>query len=415
MSLIRRALERRAVTSWGPTRIPSNGELGVGAHSGEAVNEQTSLQVVAFYACVRKLADIVASLPWDAGRKQGRIFKPMENPPRLLSEPDPELTEFDWKHQVMVSLAMRGNAYGLITERDRLEHPQTIRMLHPDYVRVERDRDSVRIRSWVGNDEVPYYDLFHVRGFTLPGHVVGLSPLQAAAHSIGLGLAAQRFGANWFRDGAAPSGQLVTDQDLDPDKVKQVQRQWVMTHGGRRLPAVLTGGFKWEPISITPEESQFLETRKFTVSEMAMLVGLPPHMIGHVEKSTSWGTGIEQQSIGFVTYDLRSWLSRIEAAMTKLLPRGQRVRFNVDGLLRGDIKSRYEAHRIAIEAGFKNPDEVRELEDLEPIPDGAGRQFRQPLNYGPLGFDPAEGDQRAMADALEALAAGLRRRSDEGA
>jgi HK97 family phage portal protein len=265
--------------------------------------------------------------------------------------------------------------------------------LHPDW--VSRRRDLVGgfpagpVVTHIGGERVPNADILHVRGMTLPGALEGLSPLNAARHAIGLGLAAQKFGGQWFGDGAAPSSMLTTDQNLPEKAVRQQQQNWVDSHGGRRLPAVLTGGFKWEPITITPEESQFLGTREFSIKEMAMLVGVPPHMIGDTERSTSWGTGIEQQGIGFVTYNLRSWLTRIEAAMGRLLPRGQFVKFNVDALLRGDLKSRYEAHKTAIEAGFMNPDEARELEDRPPIPGGTGQGYRQPLNYGPLGTKPA--------------------------
>src|SRR5690606_15367313 len=125
----------------------------------------------------------------------------------------------------------------------------------------------------VQGEEVPAADVFHIKGFTPPGALEGLSPLGLARHPIGLGWAAQRFGGQPFRDGSAPSGQTVTDQPMDPDQVKQAQQQWIATHGGRRLPAVMSGGLRYEPISITPEDSQFLETRQFTVTEMAMLVG----------------------------------------------------------------------------------------------------------------------------------------------
>jgi HK97 family phage portal protein len=148
---------------------------------------------------------------------------------------------------------------------------------------------------------------------------------------------------------------------------------------------VLSGGFKWKPITITPEESQFLETRKFQVTEIARLFGVPPHMIGDLERSTSWGTGIEQQSIGFVTYTLRPWLTRIESALSKQLPGGQFVKFNVDGLLRGDSKSRHESYRLGLDGGYYSPNEVRAWEDLAPIENGDS--YRQPLNFGPLGAE----------------------------
>jgi HK97 family phage portal protein len=143
---------------------------------------------------------------------------------------------------------------------------------------------------------------------------------------------------------------------------------------------------KWRQISISPNESQFLETRQFQRSEIAMLFGIPPHMIGDTEKSTSWGTGIEQQSIGFVTYTLRPWLTCIESVLSNLLPRGQYAQFNVDALLRGDQKGRYEAYLQARNAGWMNVNEIRELEDRAPIPNGD--DYLQPLNYGPLGSDP---------------------------
>ena len=396
MSLLARALERRLFTSQvfsGDPRIPSP-LTDLGAHAGEVVSDATALNLVAFYACVRLLADTIASLPWSAYRKDGGFSVEVDPQPRLVVNPHPgetaDLTDFDFKHAVMVSLAMRGNFYGLVQSRDRLEYPTDVMPLHPDW--VWRRREGGRVVTTINGDPVPNSDVVHIRGFTPPGSLEGLSPVGLARHAIGLGLAAQRFGSMWFRDGAAPSGQLTTEQDMSPENVTRQQRMWIESHGGRRLPAVLTGGMKYEPISITPEESQFLSTRVFSVTEMAMLVGIPPYLIGEVSKSTSFGRGIEQQSIGFVTYNLRSWLTRVEKSMSLHIPRGQFVKFAVEGLLRGDVKSRYDSYRIALQEGFMNPDEVRELEDRPPIPDGAGSKFRQPLNQGPLGRDPDAAD-----------------------
>jgi HK97 family phage portal protein len=396
VSLIRRLVERR----WFEPNpeggfFPETGTI----FTGEPVTEHTALNHVAYYACVRTLTEAIASLPWDAYRKRDGFSVEVEPQPPLLTQPyvgdAGDMTDVEWKGMAAVSLVMRGNFYGRIVERNALEFPTQVMPLHPDWVSRQRERSGSGglptgpVVTRVGGDRVPNGDILHVRGMMLPGALAGLSPLNAARHAIGLGLAAQRFGGQWFGDGAAPSSMLTTEQNLPEKTVRQVQQNWVDSHSGRRLPAVLTGGFKWEPITITPEESQFLATREFSVKEMAMLVGLPPHMIGDTERTTSWGSGIEHQSIGFVTYSLRSWLTRIESAMSRLLPRGQFVKFNVDALLRGDLKSRYEAHRISLEAGFKNPDEVRALEDLPPIPGGVGQGYRQPLNFGPLGTVPA--------------------------
>ena len=402
MSIFRRAFEQRAITSFGPypyspsaygATVPSNLESGGGFAAGVSVSDNSALQLSTFYACVRLLADGIASLPWESYRKRGDVRVPVDPQPSLLREPFSAMSEFDWKHMVMVSLAMRGNFYGEVIARDELGYPTEIRPLHPDQVMLEREPETFELVYRINGYRVARRDIFHIRAFTLPGTDEGLSPVSMARQTIGLGLAAEQYGASWFRDGAAPSSVLETDSPQSDEQVRRVQQQWIASHGGRRRPAVLSGGFKWRPISITPEESQFLQTRSMQVTEIARMFGIPPHMIGQTEKSTSWGTGIEQQSIGYVIHTLRPWLMRIEAAMTRVLPRGQFVKFNVDGLLRGDIKSRYEAYRVALEGGFLNPDEVRALEDRPPIPGGVGQQFRQPLNFGPLGTDPADIDE----------------------
>lgn len=393
MSIIRRALEQRHLTSFGGhssdygMTVPSNSE-GYANTTGVAVNDTSALQLTAFYACVRLIADSIASLPWDSYRKRGAIRQEVDPQPSLLREPFFDMSEFDWKHQVMVSLLMRGNFYGDIVGRDTLGYPTQIMPLHPDAVVLERDPDTYELSYRVNGNRRPRTAIFHVRAFTLPGQDTGLSPVQMARQSLGLGMAAEQFGAKWFRDGAAPSSVLESDTALNLQQTRDLQQQWISSHGGRRRPAVLSGGVHWKPITITPEESQFLQTRDMQVSEIARYFGVPPHMIGQVDKSTSWGTGIEQQSIGFVTYTLRPWLIRLEAALTRQVPRGQFVKFNVNGLLRGDTKSRFEAHQMALNAGWMNPDEVRSLEDRPPIPGGAGKKYRQPLNMGPLGIEP---------------------------
>lgn len=395
MSIFRRAFEQRDVTSFGPyvtdpSRIPSNAEAGM-VQSAVPVSPTSSLQLSAVYACRRLLADSIASLPWDAYRKDaGRRVEIDPQPPLLLNpHPEDEVTDFEWKFMCVESLVMRGNFYGLITERDYREYPTRVLPVAPESVLVERDRQTGLLRYKMGQTYHPRQNVLHIRLFPVAGSDVSLSPISAAAEAIGLGLAAQQFGARWFGDGAAPSSVLESEANLTADQVRLAQEQWISSHGGRRRPAVLTGGFKWKPISITPEESQFLETRKFQVSEIARMFGVPPHMIGDVERSTSWGTGIEQQSIGFVVYTLRPWLTRIESALSRLLPRGQYVKFNVEGLLRGDIKSRYEAYRVAREGGWMNVDEIRALEELPPLPGGLGSGYLQPMNFAPLGYDPS--------------------------
>jgi HK97 family phage portal protein len=180
---------------------------------------------------------------------------------------------------------------------------------------------------------------------------------------------------------------LETDANIGDEEAQRVMKSWVASHGGHRHPAFLSGGLKHRTISITPEESQFLQSREFERSEIAMFFGIPPHMIGDTQKSTSWGSGIEQQTLGFVKFSLLPWLKCLEAAYSRvLLPRGQFMRFNLDGLLRGDTTSRYTAYTQARNASWMSVNEIRAKEDLAPIADGDN--YIQPLNFGPLGSDP---------------------------
>ncbi|MFD4438996.1 phage portal protein [Nocardia sp. NPDC058519] len=371
--------------------IPKNSE-GYWTEAGEHVNDQTALRLAAVYACVRLLADSVASLPFDAYRKKGTVREEISPPPSLIKKPSAQLENFEFIFQSVSSLALRGNSFHLINKRDAFEYPIEMEPVHPDCVRVGLDEKTGLATYAIDGTIVPRYDIVHIRRFSLPGSVVGLSPIQQAQVGIGLGLAAEKFGARWFGQSATPSSVLETDQNLDAEQARRLQKSWISSHGGKRHPAVLSGGVKWKAIEVTPEESQFLETRAFQRGEIAMLFGVPPHMIGDTEKSTSWGSGIEQQSIGFVTYTLRPWLTCIESALSALLPRGQFVKFNVSALLRGDTPARYEAYNTGRLGGWLSVNEIRALEDMPPI-GPEGDTYIQPLNMAPLGSeDPGPQD-----------------------
>lgn len=379
--------EIRALTS--SAGIPSNGSYG-GFDAGVYVSERTALQHATVYSCTRLLSDSVSGLPQDVVRKsRAGVRTPIDPTPSIISDPNPETTDVEHMHQVVTSLAIRGNSFEFITEYDKMERPLSRMAIHPDDVTVERNRDDGRRDYKIGGERVPRARMLHIRRLPLAGSLWGLSVIEQARQGIGLSLAAERYGARFFGDSANPTAVFETTENLSDDAVKAFMASWVSSHGGRRHPAFLSGGLKYRPITITPNDSQFLETRRYQRGEIAMLYGIPPHMIGDTEKSTSWGTGIEQQSIGFVKYTLLAWLRPIEAAYSKyLLPRGQYMRFNVSGLLRGDTVQRYTAYTQARNAGWLNVDEIRALEDMEPVPGGAGASYIQPLNMGPLGSDP---------------------------
>lgn len=379
-------LEQRAVLASAFVPPPQIGVIDdfVGVHRAMAN--------MTVYGCVRLLADTIASLPWKAYRRDAKgIPVELDPQPAIIREPCPGFDLFQWKWMIMASLALRGNSYHMVTGRDNRMQPTSLLPLHPDLVYLERRPD---ILAWydpiyrVMGQQVDKNDIVHIRRFTMPGEPWGLSPVRQAAVAIGLSLGAEEYGYRWFKESANPSGLLMTDQNLDPENVERQQQNWIASHAGRRLPAVLTGGFKWQNLSVSPEESQFLETRQFQRSEICIMFGVPPILIGDTKETTAWGTGVEQITLGAITYTFRSWTGCIESIISGLLPRGQFVRFDFDALLRGDIDTRYKAYQVAVNTGFMSRNEVRSKEEMEPA---AGLDtYLQPVNMAPSGFDPAK-------------------------
>lgn len=377
-------VEQRTLTSSAFVPPPAVGVIDdyVGVHR--------AMSVMTVYACVRLLADTIASLPWKVYTRDAKGLPQEVRPqPDLVREPWPGFDLFQYKWTIVASLALRGNFYGLITSRDKNERPTAVMPLHPDSVFLERRTDILR---WfdpvyrVMGEQMPTVDMCHIRRFTMPGEPWGLSPIRQAAVAVGMSLASEEYGYRYFRESANPSGQLTTDQDLDEGAVQRAQQNWIASHGGRKLPAVLTGGFKFAPLAIQPNESQFLETRQFQRSEICIMYGVPPILIGDTKETTAWGTGVEQITIGAVTYTFRAWTSCIESVFSRMLPANQFVRFDYSALLRGDIKTRFEAYDKALKAFWITPNEVRAQEEMEPLTHGD--EPLQPANFVPLGMQP---------------------------
>lgn len=357
------------------------------------IADRGAMSLSAFFSCVSLLADTVASMPVYSYRKKNGIKQLVDPQPALfMPSPYPGLSWFDWLWMFMESLAITGNAFGYVTAFDDVGRAKSILPIHPSMIEItippEDPLAYTDKQYFIRGKRVPNNRIVHIKRFPIAGAAYGMSVIQKAAGAVELGLAAERYGRRYFKDSANPSGILSTKEDLTPEQAKRNMKQWLQSQQGRRLPAMLGGGLEWQQISITPEESQFLQTRQHQVREIAMWFRIPPHMISDTEASTSWGTGIEQQSIGFVTYTLRPWLECIEQMLTMLLPNGQFAKFDVDALLRGDITARWEAHQIAIQNGVKSINEVREEEDLAPCEEGD--IHLQPMNFVPLGTDPAE-------------------------
>jgi HK97 family phage portal protein len=332
----------------------------------DPVTADSALRLSSVWACVNLLANTISTLPLDVFRNDEEIPVPL-----LLASPAAGWTLEQWLWALMQSLLLRGNSYALITARSgpRLT-PSQVEPVNPDLMSVQVEANGTISYRWKGRLLDPS-DVWHVAAFRPAGSPVGLSPVAFAVETVGLGLAVQRFGRAFFADGAMPSGILsaehITQEGIELARVKLDRA----THG-RRQPLIVSGGgageVKWQSLSVNPNESQFIDSRKLGVSEIARTFGLPPEMIGGEAGNSLTYTNVESQGMHFAQHSILPWAIRLESAISTLLPRGQTVKFNLDGLRRADTKSRYEAHAIALASGFMTVDEVRELEDLGPMP-----------------------------------------------
>lgn len=356
-----------------------------GSSSGKRVNERSAMQMTAVYSCVRILAEAVAGLPLHLYRykEDGGKEKALDHPLYLLlhDEPNPEMSSFVFRETLMTHLLLWGNAYAQIIRNGRGE-VMALYPLMPDRMAVDRDdKGQLYYEYTTSADDAPISkgsivrlkpsDVLHIPGLGFDG-LVGYSPIAMAKNAIGLAIATEEYGSKFFANGAQPSGVLEHPGTIkDPQRVRD---SWMSQFGGSANSnkiAVLEEGLKYTPISISPEQAQFLETRKFQINEIARIFRVPPHMVGDLEKSSF--SNIEQQSLEFVKYTLEPWLVRWEQSIQRTLFSADEkkryfVRFNVEGLLRGDYASRMNGYAVGRQNGWMSANDIRELENLDRIP-----------------------------------------------
>jgi HK97 family phage portal protein len=405
VSILRSLFERRASLESPLTNLDAStlNALLAGdtmTSTGIAVNEHSAMRHSGVWRSVNLLAGTMAGLPLHA-YKTGTREKVSS---RILDSPHPSLTPYEFWERVMVSLLLWGNAYCL-KQRNAAGQLQSLEPLMPEWVKVGRFKRDGYTETLLpsrkvfkvtipGEAEQTFTELeiFHIPGIGYDG-ICGLSPIRAARQSIALGLAAEEYGAQLWAKGSLMSGILQTEQRLKPEEAEGLKTRWMAKIAGLGKAheiAVLDAGAKFQPIGINPDDAQFLETRRFQITEQGRWFGIPPHMLYETEKSTTWGSGIESIGQGFVTYSLSTWTNRIEQRVTKdvLLNPKQYAKYSVQGLLRGDSAARSAFYASAIQNGWMNVDEVRELEDRPPLPDDAGQTYLTPLNLAPAGGDP---------------------------
>ena len=357
--------------------------------SGKNVNEFTAMQTTAVYACVRILSETLAALPlqlyrYTPGGKERVYDHPLYH--LLHDEPNPEMTSFIFRETLMSHLLIWGNAYAQII-RDRLGRVQGLYPLRPDKMTVCRDENGqiyyIYTKTTDENPAIKPYgqvplrkdEVLHIPGLGFDG-LVGYSPIAMARNAVGMTMACEEYGASFFANGASPSGVLEHPGVLkDPAKVRDSWNAVYQGSANAHKVAVLEEGMKYQQIGIPPEEAQFLETRKFQLNEIARLYRIPPHMIGDLEKSSF--NNIEQQSMEFVKYTLDPWVIRWEQAMQKalFLPEEKKLyflKFNVNGLMRGDYESRMTGYSIGRQNGWLSANDIREMEDMNPVPEEEG-------------------------------------------
>ncbi len=356
-------------------------------NAGVTVTPETAMKLTAVSSCVKVIAEGVAMLPLilyrrlPGGGKERATDHPLYE--LLHDEPNEETTSFSFRECMTGFIATRGNAFAEI-ERDRAGRPIALWQICPTRVKVDRHQGKV-IYVIDDKDIIPAKNMLHIPGFGGNG-VLGISPIAAHAQSIGLAIAAEKYGSSFFGNNASPGGVLETDGRLSDEAYTNIKRSWEASHRGpnnAHRVAILEDGVHWTKIGIDNNAAQFIETRKFQKADIASIFRVPLHMINSMEQATL--NNMEEQGQNFVTYTLTPWLIRWEQEIKrKLFTREERkeyfVEFLVDGLLRGKFAERMAGYATGRNWGIYSADDIREKENMNPLPDGQGKMYLVPAN-----------------------------------
>jgi HK97 family phage portal protein len=381
--------ELRAVdVTWGP-KVPVDIPNGYGQYGhwdngmvwqqprwvGGGVDN--AMQLSAVFACLRLLSEAISTLPVGVFTRKDDVRLPAATPKYLKFEA-PQQSRINYLSQVMLSLLTDGNAF-VLTPRDPMGVPVDLLVLEPTIVEVCRDRRGVYFK--IQEYEFDQRDIMHIPGMMLPGHLRGVSPIKAARSVIEGAQSAQDYGTSFQSNSAVPPAVIKVPGDPTDsnatERARRIGQLWNETHQGANNAGkvgVLLGGAELQTIAVSPEDAQWLDSKRFTVSEIARFYGVPPHLIADASNSTSWGSGLQEQNLAFGQFSLRTWIERIDDAHTRLLStHGRRSAFfklNLDALLRASLSDRYASYAVAIQNRWMYPNEARRLEDMPPIEGG---------------------------------------------
>jgi len=365
--------------------------------AGVIVDPESAIRMSTVYSCVRLLSDTVSSLPVGAYVRRGRSRLPYAtvygDQPAWVNRPNPETTRLEFYEQIVTSFKLEGNAY-ILTVRDDMGDVTELYVIDPRHIRIERLAPGeplvyfVKIKDSQGVYEQRLSDkeLLHIPDFRLPGERYGLSPIAACRTTLGAAMAADTYAASYFGNAANPGGVISVPGELTEEQAADIGRDWNISHTGPYRAGkigILSGGASFSPLSFSPltinaQDAQLLDTRRFSVEEIARIYRVPLALLGHPVAGAMSFASVEAQNLSFVQYSLRPILERIEQSLSTLLPESDGfIRFNLDALLRGTTNERYDAYTKGLREGFLSLNDVHAYEDMSPIEDGD--QYRVPL------------------------------------
>lgn len=396
MSFIRQAARTLEHRDWGgytnPWAVPAPGDVGQITGAGVLVDDRNALGIPVLWRGVNLIADTVSTTPLCAVTIDPHgVRVPVMPSPQMVVSPFYGVSLGEGLSQIVASLILRGNAYGVVLARDSFGLPTQVFICSPDAVRVTWSQTGGR-DYYVSNQPVDQMDMVHISAMQLPGSPKGAGIIEYVRGSIGLNLALDDVAGKFFRNGIQSTGIISVDGQLDPDNARALAQEFVSRHAGTQrayLPIVMGGGAKYQPLSLTLDDAQFIQSRTFQQGEIATMLGIPPHLLGLVDRTTSWGTGIEVQGRAFVEYTLRPYFTRTEQVFSSWLRPGMYAHFDTDQITRADTATRFANYAAALQNGFYCIDDVRAKEGLPPLPDGQGQIFRVMTNTAPVNEEPA--------------------------
>jgi len=349
-------------------------------YSGEIVTELTAFAHSAVMGAVTLLADSIATMPLELTRERAGRIEKMPTPSVLL-RPNQHQTMFEFVHQLMLTLALHGNAY-IYAPHSAGELPSEMVNIHPSKIKKMTIADDGSYRYTIGKEELTSDDIRCIHWLILPGQAKGISPLEALRNTIGMGIAMDRFLAQFYGEGATPSSVLETEQTITQEQAQILRETWEDSHVRKRRPAVLTGGLKWRSVTTSAADMQMLEHREAIVRDISRAYRIPLHLINGTGGDSQTYQNVESSGINFVRYSLLPFMRRIEDAISVILPVTQMVRFNADEFQRADLITRVRAQQVQIMSGTLTPNEARAQENREPYK--GGDQFVMALAGAPI-------------------------------